>query len=75
MPRSTASALAEIGRVRTRCRDHLKASIWRCAGAGSWALPCVSMVDMDEFDGIGEDGREGVGVTTLCSCWMIGGLA
>ena len=28
--------------VHTCCRDHLQASISRCAGAGSWALPCVS---------------------------------
>ena len=24
---------------------------------------CVELVDVDEFEGIGEDGREGVGVT------------
>ncbi len=59
MPHSMVSALLEIGCVRTRCCDHLQASIWRCAGAGLWALPCVEVVDMDEFDGVGEDGHEG----------------
>ena len=24
---------------------------------------CVELVDVDEFEGVGEDGREGVGVT------------
>ena len=59
MPCSMVSALLEIGHVHTHCHDHLQASIWRCTGAGLWALLCVEVVDMDEFDGIGEDGHEG----------------
>ena len=26
---------------------------------------CVELVDVDEFEGVGEDGREGVGVTVV----------
>src|SRR5216684_3252915 len=59
MPCSMVSVLLEIGHVHTHCHDHLQASIWRCTGVGSWALPCVEVVDMDKFDGIGEDGHKG----------------
>ncbi len=37
---------------------------------------CVEVVDVDEFDGVGEDGRDGVGVTAeLVLVLEIGGLA
>jgi hypothetical protein len=34
-----------------------------CGFAGT--AVCVEVVDADEFEGVGEDGREGVGVTAV----------
>lgn len=34
-----------------------------CGFAGT--AVCVELVDADEFEGVGEDGREGVGVTAV----------
>lgn len=49
--------------------------LWLCLGLDAHGYRfvgtgvCVELLDVDELDGVGEEGREGVGGRTLSAHW------